>query len=239
MSKNFLLVFLIISLIFSTINIPVSAAKSINESNQTVIKLKNETKSNIQVKSNQKVASNSKDKEVRLFYIESLYDIGCLTMSLKEFLSKPKFSTGFWVIADGASVIFPGVPAVSGVKRMIDSSSTLEKSLKVGVLKYGNMKNKKIPKGWERHHIFEKRFQPALKGATTNNMLAIAIPKDKHKLITQKLRKKVPYGTNYKKMKTKEVIDIHIQAYRELYEATKDPYWEFLYKFTKSRQYKG
>lgn len=178
------------------------------------------------------------DGLIKPLAVETIFDIGSFTMSVAEFAIEPTFWNGFWVVADGLSMVFPGIPALSGVKRMVKASSTLEKALEIGVMRYGTLKNKSIPSGWARHHIFEKRFIPALSGATENNMLAIPISKAHHDKITQKMRAKVPYGTNYANMSASAVMTHHINAYKELYDETGDEYWEFLYNFAKGRQYK-
>lgn len=176
---------------------------------------------------------------IRLMAVETIFDIGMFTMSLAEFIANPTFWNGFWVVADGLSMVFPGIPAVSGVKRMIQGSSSLEKALKVGVMSYKDLQKKSIPSGWERHHIFEKRFQSRLPGATSDNMLAIPLSKENHNLFTQTMRKKIPYGSDYSSYTKDQILNAHINAYKELWNETGDPVWEFLYQFSKTKQYKA
>lgn len=175
---------------------------------------------------------------IKIFVVETIFDIGCFTMSLAEFAIEPTFWNGFWVVADGLSIAFPGIPALSGVKRMIKASSTLQDATKIGIKRFGDMRNTTIPSGWERHHIFEKRFAARL-DTTSNDMLAIAIPGGStyHQAITNKMRSKIPYGTNYNNLTSKQIIDAHIDAYKELWDETGDEVWEFLYEFAKKRQY--
>jgi len=179
------------------------------------------------------------DGMIRPFVVETIFDIGNFALSLAEFAVSPNFWTGFNVVADGLAVVFPGVPSVTGVKRMINASSTLKDSLKIGVKSYGDLKNDTVPTGWQRHHIFEKRFKARLgSDVTDNNMLAIAMPSTYHQEITNKMRSKIPYGTNYNDLTKSSIINSHIDAYKELWEDTDDEFWEFMYEFSKSRQYK-
>lgn len=176
--------------------------------------------------------------------IDTIFDIASFSLSLSEYNKNKTFWNGFWVVADGAAVVFPGVPAVSGVKRMIEgSTSVLKPSLAKGVRKYSALQNISAPSnykgsGWERHHIFEKRFASKL-GTTSGKMLAIFIPKyNYHYQITQRMSKKIPWYEAPFKTKT-QIIQAHIDAYGELWAESgfADEYWEFLYKFSKYKQY--
>lgn len=172
----------------------------------------------------------------KLMFVETIFDIGNFTISLTQFIANPSLWTGFKVVMDGAAVVLPGVPSVVGVKRMMDASSTLKTSLKHSINKYGKLQKVSIPRGWERHHIFEKRFAKVF-GTSTYSMLAIALPKSYHYTITKKMSQKIPTGQNYGNLSKTFIINKHIEAYKELYYQTKDPVWEFLWKFSKSRQH--
>ncbi|PWK07444.1 hypothetical protein [Tumebacillus permanentifrigoris] len=174
-------------------------------------------------------------------FFETIFDVGSFVLSLAEFNANPTFWNGFWVFADGASIVFPGVPALSGVKRMIENSSLLHDSLKVGVMQYGTLKNKTIPVNWERHHIIEKRFAPYIGWdylTTENNMLAIAMPYDYHKVVTNVLQQKIPYGTNYLFLTDAEIFKAHKEAYYQMYYETGNEYWNFLAKFVETGQWR-
>ncbi|MEZ2719543.1 hypothetical protein [Niallia circulans] len=184
------------------------------------------------------------NSDVSLFAVDTIFDIASFTLSLKEYKKNKTFWNGFWVVADGAAVVFPGIPAVSGVKRMIEGSTTvLKPALSKGIRKYSTLQNISAPKnykgkGWERHHIFEKRFASKL-GTSSGKMLAIFIPKyNYHYQITQRMSKKIPWYTAPRKTK-KQIIQAHIDAYGELWAESgfADEYWEFLYKFSKYKQY--
>jgi hypothetical protein len=181
----------------------------------------------------------SSDGEIRPFYVETIFDVGNFTMSLAEFIAEPSFWSGFWVVMDGASVVFPGVPSISGVKRMIKNSDTLRTSLEIGINTYSKIKN--IPSGWHRHHIFEKRFAKEL-GTIEKDMLCIAIPDEYHYRITAKMNQKIrPTGSGYGHLTRSEIIQKHIEAYEELYEETSNldqaTVYEFLYKFAQTKQH--
>lgn len=176
---------------------------------------------------------------IRLFAIETIFDIGCFTMSLAEFAIEPTFWNGFWVVADGLSMAFPGIPALSGVKRMIKASSVLTDATKIGIKPYKELQKITVPTEWQRHHIFEQRFASRL-GTTSGDMLAIPIPANStyHQAITNKMRSKIPYATDLNTLTKNEILDAHIEAYKELWDSTNDEVWEFLYKFAQNKQYK-
>lgn len=181
------------------------------------------------------------DGMIRPFAVETIFDIGNFALSVAEFAISPNFWTGFNVVADGLAVVFPGVPSVTGVKRMINASDTLKESLKVGVKKYSDLQNDTIPADWQRHHIFEKRFASKLgTGVTDRNMLAIPLPKKTHhQLITNKMREKIPYNTNLNTLTKDDIIEAHIDSYKELWDDTGDEVWEFLYEFSQTGQVKA
>ncbi|WP_141431088.1 hypothetical protein [Bacillus sp. 03113] len=193
-------------------------------------------------KSNSLKAEKSNSYKAK--YVETIYDIGNFAISLYEYNQNPSFWNGFWLVVDGAAVVFPGVPAVSGVKRMIqDSPTVLKPALRKGVRPYSTLQKVSAPsnfmgQGWERHHIFEKRFAGKL-GTTEGKMLSIFIPKyNYHYQITQRMSKKIPWYAAPLKSKD-EVIRAHIEAYGELWAESgfTDEYWEFLYKFSQTKQY--
>lgn len=179
------------------------------------------------------------DGMITVFYVETIFDIGCFIMSVAEFAIEPTFWNGFWVVADGLSIAFPGIPALSNVKRMIKASSILTDATKIGIRPYKELQKITVPSGWQRHHIFEQRFASRL-GTTSGDMLAIPIPANStyHQAITNKMRSKIPYGTNLNTLTKNEILDAHIDAYKELWDSTGDEVWEFLYEFAKNKQYK-
>lgn len=169
-------------------------------------------------------------------FIETIFDIGSLVISFTEFITNPTFWNGFNVVVDGAAVIVPGVPSINGAKRMIQASPILADSMRVGIMTYGNMRNKTVPSGWQRHHIFEKRFASNLGVSNTDNMLSIAIPYSYHYEITQLMRTKYPYGQDWSSLSRDQVLNAHINAYTQLFKNTNDPVWEFLAEFSRHRQ---
>lgn len=184
------------------------------------------------------------DQDFSSMAVETIFDIGSFSLSVYEYNQNPSFWNGFWVVADGTAMVFPGVPAVSGVKRMIQGSpSVLKPALAKGVRPYSKLQTISAPasymgNGWERHHIFEKRFASKL-GTTESKMLAIFIPKyNYHYQITQRMSKKIPWYTASFKTK-EEILRAHYEAYGELWAESgfADEYWEFLYKFSASKQY--
>ena len=70
-------------------------------------------------------------------------------------------------------------------------------------------------------------------------MLSIFIPKyNYHYQITQRMSKKIPWYSAPLKSKD-EVLRAHYEAYGELWAESgySDEYWEFLYRFSQTRQY--
>lgn len=100
---------------------------------------------------------------------------------------------------------------------------------KAGVMAYRDLQTVTILSGWQRHHIFEKRFTPTFQKRwprmTDGDILAIPIPvsdpryADYHNMVTQKMRNKIPYSsdpTYYTNLNPDDVINAHIQTYYEL-----------------------
>ena len=182
------------------------------------------------------------ESEVKPLWVESAFDVGNFILSLNEFNQNPSFWNGFWIVADGASIVLPGVPAVSGAKRMIQSSGILKSSLEKGVKKYGQLTSVAAPpnwngKGWQRHHIFEKRWASKL-NTTEYSMLAMFVPYDIHMNISNKLSKKLPSVLTSWMYSKDDIINLHIEAYAELYaESGYDEFYEFIYKFSQTKQH--
>ncbi|MGG4443683.1 hypothetical protein [Brevibacillus fortis] len=123
---------------------------------------------------------------------------------------------------------------------MIKASATLKEALQIGVKTYRDLRKDSIPSGWERHHIFEKRFADRL-GTNKYDMLSIAIPKEIHYKITDEVRKEIPRIKNYDDYTRDEIIEAHQRVYRKLYRNTNDAdeeaVYEFLWEFSKTRQH--
>lgn len=167
---------------------------------------------------------------------ETLFDIGCLIISLNTFLNDPTWENFAWVVVDATTVAIPGIPAVGSlttIKRMLDASSVLQKSLEIGVGTYTKLRNTKVPSGWERHHIIEKRFVSKFIHMTEGNMYAIAIPKEIHQKITNKMRQKISYGANLDDIDVSDILKAHREAYDELYDETGEQVYKFLRDYLK------
>lgn len=180
------------------------------------------------------LAADKKDGVIKPQWVETAFDVGNFMLSLADYRAEPTLWNGFKVVFDGASVVFPGVPAISGVERMIRANKTLKKALEIGIDVYDNLKN--IPSGWHRHHIFEKRFAKRL-GTHEDDMFCIAIPKEYHDPITKAMRKEIPYGIDYNQYSRAEILETHIDVYRKLWRDTDDEVYEFLYKFAREKQH--
>lgn len=181
--------------------------------------------------------SHKEQEEIGILWVDTIFDIGNFTLSYYQYQQNPSLWNTFWLVMDGAAVVFPGIPSVSSVKYMIEGSSKLKTALRYSVKKYGQLTGT-LPTGWEAHHIFEKRFASTF-GTTEYSMLAIAMQSADHTTFTSKMRSKIPYygESYYKSLGANYIIDRHIDAYREMYYATGDRYWEFLWRFSETRQH--
>lgn len=184
--------------------------------------------------------SQAEKDEIGVRYVETIFDIGNFAISVAEYQRNPSFWTGFWVVADAGSMVFPGIPSISGVKRMMQQSTKLYTALghngdKIygGIKKYSKLN---VRSGNQRHHIFEQRFATKL-NTTPGNMLCIELDSSTHNLATQKMRGKIPYGANLNNYSEDDILRAHQQAYSELWSETGDSLWEFLYKFAQTRQH--
>lgn len=179
--------------------------------------------------------TNYVNNNMRLFAVDTIFDIGCLTLSLVEFAANPTFWNGFNVVLDGAAVALPFVPSVTGVKRLIKNSDKLADAMKWGVARYDDLRDAKKNisrfKNYQAHHIIEKRFSKALGINNTDSMLAITIPNEDHYLITSKMKKMIPYVKDYTIYTRREIRERIIKGYDELYEETGDELFEFLSRF--------
>ncbi len=183
-----------------------------------------------------KVIENPEYTPIGIRWVDTIFDIGCLTLSALEFYQNPTLWNGFNVVLDGLSVALPFVPSVTGVKRMIQASDDLADALRWGVARYDDLRDAKAGisrfSHLEAHHIIEKRFIDAFEEVPTiNSMLAINIPKPYHYSITSKMQQMVPYGSNYAHLGRSYIKSRVRKGYRELYMQTGDELYEFLYRY--------
>ena len=75
-------------------------------------------------------------------------------------------------------------------------------------------------KGYEVHHLIEKRFAKTLGISNTDDILSVALDKDVHKQITKALRDKIPYDTILKKgtsaASAQDVWNALVETYTEM-----------------------
>lgn len=175
------------------------------------------------------------DGDIRIMWFDVAMDIAGLAMSIAEYNANPTFWNAIGVIFDSTAVIVPGLPSVGAIKggaraamAYIRRSAKLKTALEAGgVQKYWKLLLRRMPKNWVRHHIIEKRFARRL-GTTSLTMPAIPIDGKYHQLITNKMRAKIPYGTDPWKMTVRDILDKHAEAYGELFRESGDVYWEYL-----------
>lgn len=177
---------------------------------------------------------NNVDTYIQPRIVGTLFDIGCLIISISEFNSNPSLWNAIGVVFDAGAVVLPGVPAVNGALSAIKGSSKLQDSLtwanrtvkKAGITRYSSMPTRS---GYQKHHIIEKRLKAAFPGATDSNMFSILIKTEDHYKITAAAKKYLPYNTIYTKSQVRNGMR---QAYQELYNQTGDPLYLFLREFS-------
>ena len=162
-------------------------------------------------------------------WIDTVLDVASLGYSIKEFMSNPSWSKFGYLLWDVGATFIPFVPGSysrKGAKitlKIADKVHELNKGKKgLTIGKYKSLcktikKRKKLK--IEIHHIIEKRFgKLKLKG---NDYPAIPISKDLHRVITNRWRKEIPYGTDYKKLNKKTLIKAANQVYKDMPELRK------------------
>lgn len=171
------------------------------------------------------------DSEIQPRIVDTVFDIGCLVISATEFYNNPSVWNGIEFVLDGAAVLFPCIPSLTGAARMIKSSDKLQDSLKYGIKTY--REHKKVSSvSFPAHHIMPKKFA-ALFGYSENDMFSIIISKADHQKITSKLAMN-KYGLNLnKELYTDKdyVIEQLVKVYDDLFEETGDELFEFMSKF--------
>ena len=162
-------------------------------------------------------------------WIDTVLDVASLGYSIKEFMSNPSWSKFGYLLWDVGATFIPFVPGSysrKGAKitlKIADKVHELnkgKKGLTIGKYKFlcKTIKKRKKLK-IEIHHIIEKRFgKLKLKG---NDYPAIPISKDLHRVITNRWRKEIPYGTDYKKLNKKTLIKAANQVYKDMPELRK------------------
>lgn len=178
--------------------------------------------------------------DIGILWVETAFDVGNFMLSLAEYNANPTFWNGFWLVFDGASVVLPGIPAVSSFRRgasyaksFIEGSPRLKTALQWGVMKYGRLTGH-LPYGYQAHHIFEKRFAADL-GTTEYSMLAIGLDTATHQTFTTKMAGKIPTGGG--PWDPAYIIQQHQEAYYELAQYYGDNLWQFLYEFSLTGQH--
>ena len=149
---------------------------------------------------------------------ETAFDIGSLIWSATDMAKNPSWANLGTLLWDVGATIVPFVPGSSlakGGRLLVKNSDrindvvsafhTLSKAERIDAFKDGGVimpyrALKKLIKGsgLEAHHLIEKRFAATLDITDANAMLSIAIDKDKHRTITNLMRKKIPYDSIFK-----------------------------------------
>ena len=173
----------------------------------------------------------AEEGSIQPYAIETLFDIGCLVISAKEFYSNPSIWNGMFVILDGASVVLPFVPSVSGATRLIKNSGKLQDPLKHGVKTYRELQ-KVSSDLYQAHHIMPKKFAKLFGFDNHRDMFSIIIKKTDHSKITAKFNSN-RYGLNgpadgYSRSYVKRQAE---RIYKDLYQETGDELYDFMARF--------
>ena len=136
-----------------------------------------------------------------------------------------------FVILDGASVVLPFVPSVSGATRLIKNSGKLQDSLKHGVKTYEELK-KESSVLYQAHHIMPKKFGKLFGFYDTDKIFSKKKKKADHGKITGKFNSN-KYGLNgpadsYSRSYIKRQAE---RIYKDLYQETGDELYDFMARF--------
>ena len=78
--------------------------------------------------------------------------------------------------------------------------------------KYSSLRRDSSNKGYEVHHILEKRFRAFTDYSTNGSMPSIVLDKSQHRIYTNAWRKEVPYASSYD---LKKVVDAAYKIYAD------------------------
>ena len=163
--------------------------------------------------------------QIKYGYVETLFDIGCLCISIGEFVASPSFWNGFNVVIDGASVFLPCVPALSGASRMIKSSSELKAGAKLGIKPYSELRKLTSGTRFDAHHIMPQKFASHF-NCNANDMFCLAVDKEYHKMISSRTNSMFPKaGSVYSQREARNGMKY---IYQQLYYETDDEIFEFM-----------
>lgn len=184
---------------------------------------------NLDIKTKQE-SKSAQTQSVRFISPETLFDIGCLVISATEFYANPSVWGAMTVIFDGASVVLPFVPSVSGVKRLIKASSKLQDSLEYGIRPYRVLR-KESSVMHPAHHIMPKKFADRFR-LNEDDMFAMIIDRSDHIKITSKFNQK-KYGLteDAKNYSRSYIIKQSELIYEDLYNETGEEIFEFMRRF--------
>ena len=150
--------------------------------------------------------------------IDIIFDVASAAWSLIDLCKNPTFANFGFLVWDLGSIFIPFVTgsyvakggklivnSVKAADNFADAFKVLNKADRFLAVANGKVvapykQLKKVAKGLglEVHHLIEKRFSQILK-IDADEILSIAIDKDVHQAITNKMRRKIPYDTIFKK----------------------------------------
>ena len=159
------------------------------------------------------------------FAYETVIDVISVIWSFIDLIKNPCTSTAGFFIWDAVSVVVPFLPgsyAYKGAKLTLSAPSKLSELTKNSKYITGTYKQlkklfKKL-KNVEIHHLVEKRFSVLFK-VKVDDYLSIPLGKAVHRVITNRWRKEIPYGTDYRKISYAKMKNINERNYGDLSEA--------------------
>jgi len=156
--------------------------------------------------------------------IETVLDIVSIGVSADDFFKAPSLENGLYLAWDIGATVLPYLPgsytvkglrllnhadnasdiakAFGSVGSIADAAAVFQKNHRSIIGSYSDVKKlvKSLGvKGYEVHHLIEKRFASTL-GMKTNDMLSVALDKETHKKITKLMREYIPYNSIFKGM---------------------------------------
>lgn len=161
--------------------------------------------------------------------VETVIDIASLGWSFIDLIKDPSWINLGFLAWDIAAVFVPFVPgsyAAKGCKKLIKVASKVDDLKSAKYLTLGTYRKvKKMfkgAKGIEVHHIIEKRFLQTNKmynngkKLTQGKMLSAPLSKELHLTITNRWKKNIPYGTDYKKLSKTDLKKAINNVYKDM-----------------------
>ncbi len=175
---------------------------------------------------------------------ETALDAAGIIWSAYDMWKDPSWANLGYLLWDVGAAIIPFAPGsyiskggrllVKGGDKaddVVDAFKTLNKADRLTVvgndnviMPYRRLRQIAEGLGQQTHHLIEKRFEKQL-GIKADNILSIVIDKETHNMITQKMRKAIPYSAR-KDVLQEGTLSTRTASLQQIWEATRDIYLE-------------